>query len=451
MALMRHSFLLCVLLVLSLSTSCYSSSFKENDLLLRSYVDDDDREAIGFYGSGAAHPSYMNILENPKFSKPINLRTQLFSKSSSVKMVSVDDFGAKGNGAADDTQAFQKAWKAACSSNGAHVLLVPKKNYLVKPITFSGPCKSKLTMQIYGSIEASDDRSVYSKDLYHWIIFDNVRNLLVQGPGTINGNGQIWWQNSCKNKHTKPCGTLAPTSVTFYQCNNLVVKNLKFKDSQQMHVSFEDCTNVQASYLTVTAPETSPNTDGIHVANTQNITISNSIIGTGDDCISIVSGSQNVQASSITCGPGHGISIGSLGEGGSEDRVSKVTVNGAKISGTMNGVRIKTWQGGSGMASNIVFQNIEMNDVTNPIIIDQNYCDTSDKRKCKQQSKAVKVQNVLYKNIRGTSASKYAIAFDCSKSIPCQGIVLQNVQLHKRAKCSNVNLAYKENVSPRCA
>ncbi|KAK9912713.1 hypothetical protein M0R45_036563 [Rubus argutus] len=173
MALMRHSFSLCVLLVLSLSTSCYSSSFQENDSLL------------------------------------------LYT-SSSVKMVSVDDFGAKGNGAADDTQAFQKAWKAACSSNGAHVLLVPKKNYLVKPITFSGPCKSQLTMQIYGSIQASDDRSVYSKDLNHWIIFDNVQNLLVQGPGTINGNGQIWWQNSCKRKQTKPCGTSAPTAVTFY-------------------------------------------------------------------------------------------------------------------------------------------------------------------------------------------------------------------------------------------
>lgn len=45
-------------------------------------------------------------------------------------------------------QAFQKAWNAACSSNGAHVLLVPQKNYLVKPITFSGPCKSQLTMQV---------------------------------------------------------------------------------------------------------------------------------------------------------------------------------------------------------------------------------------------------------------------------------------------------------------
>lgn len=101
---MKHSFSLCVLLVLSLSASCYSSSFQESDSLLHSYVDDDDREAIGFYGSGAAHPSYMSIPENPKFSERIDLRTQLLSTSSSVKMVSVDDFGAKGNGVADDTQ-----------------------------------------------------------------------------------------------------------------------------------------------------------------------------------------------------------------------------------------------------------------------------------------------------------------------------------------------------------
>lgn len=38
-------------------------------------------------------------------------------------------------------------------------------------------------------------------------------------------------------------------------------------------------------------------------------------------------------------------------------------------------MRIKTWQGGSGSASNIKFQNIQMKNVSNPIIIDQNYCD----------------------------------------------------------------------------
>lgn len=59
------------------------------------------------------------------------------------------------------------------------------------------------------------------------------------------------------------------------------MKNLKIKDAQQIHVSFEKCTNVEASNLMITASENSPNTDGIHVADTYNIQISNSTIGTG--------------------------------------------------------------------------------------------------------------------------------------------------------------------------
>lgn len=70
-------------------------------------------------------------------------------------------------------------------------------------------------------------------------------------------------------------------AVTFNKCNNLLVKNLKIQDAQQMHVRFQNCINVEASHLTVTAPEDSPNTDGIHITNTQNITISSSVIGTG--------------------------------------------------------------------------------------------------------------------------------------------------------------------------
>ena len=52
--------------------------------------------------------------------------------------------------------------------------------------------------QIYGTLQASADRSAYSKDLTRWLVFENVQNLAVEGGGTIIGNGKIWWENSCK-------------------------------------------------------------------------------------------------------------------------------------------------------------------------------------------------------------------------------------------------------------
>jgi len=77
--------------------------------------------------------------------------------------------------------------------------VVAQKNYLVKPITFSGPCKSKsITVQISGSLVASDNPSDYKQDPTHWLMFDSVQKLSVKGGGTIDGNGNIWWQNSCK-------------------------------------------------------------------------------------------------------------------------------------------------------------------------------------------------------------------------------------------------------------
>ncbi|KAL2464671.1 Polygalacturonase ADPG1 [Forsythia ovata] len=388
-----------------------------------------------------AYPSYITTIEGFKFNNTTKIETGFSDYSTkfqrlatSVKTIDVQNFGAKGDGSTDDSKAFQDAWNEACSSTAAVTFIVPQgKNYLLKPLRFSGPCKSDITSS--GTLVASDNPSDYSKDGRHWLIFDSVQDLMLEGGGIINGNGN---------------------ALTLYKCRNLVVKDLKFQDAQQIHVSFDKCTHVQVSSLTISAPEGSPNTDGIHVTNTKNIQISSCTIGTGDDCISIVSGSQNVQATDITCGPGHGISIGSLGSRNSEAYVSDVVVNGAKLFGTTNGVRIKTWQGGSGSASYIKFQNVEMQNVKNPIIIDQNYCDKA--KACEEKSSTVQVKNVVYQNIKGTSASNIAIDLDCSKSHPCQGIVLQNVNLVRegggkaKATCNNiVNLKNVGSVSPLCA
>ncbi|XP_050116524.1 polygalacturonase-like isoform X4 [Malus sylvestris] len=427
MALQKNELILFFIITLPSFVLCYSS-LHENQLIDK-YVD----EASEF--DSKAYPSYFNTIDDGSnlFKGLIKESADVLclksfdkvdsSTSSSAETVSVNDFGAEGDGETDDTKAFEMAWKVACSSKEA-VMVAPKKTYRIKPIRFSGPCKSQLTVQVVGPSMAM---------------------------GKIGG--KIHAKPINLSIDLQPCKD-APMALTFCKSKNLMVRNLTIQDGQQIHVSFQKCMNVEVSNLSITAPPKSPNTDGIHVTDTQNILITSCVIATGDDCLSIVNGSKTVQASNITCGSGHGISIGSLGSGNSKAYVSDITVNGAKLYGTTNGIRIKTWQGGSGSASNIRFQNIEMHNVTNPILIDQYYCDR--KIPCKEQRSAVEVKNVVYKNIKGTSASDVAIKFDCSKSFPCLGIMLQDINLQHegrktaKALCNNVNVTSIGVVCPLC-
>ncbi|CAH9062793.1 unnamed protein product [Cuscuta europaea] len=452
------SILWVLIMFLTLAPSCLANLHDDNVTLYDiKYMEEE-------YGHDfRAYPSYMISPINGSWrgsDNKLRLKGLLSSRNlASPATINVDDYGARGDGEHDDSAAFKKAWKSACSSTARSVSfeVSQDKKYLLKPISFSGPCKSAITFQIYGSIEASDNQSDYKKHQRHWLLFKSVQNLMVEGGGTLDGNGKIWWQNSCKINKALPCKD-APTALTFYKCKRLTVKDLKIQNAQQIHVSFEKCSNVRVSNVVVTAPEASPNTDGIHVTGTKNINLTGCTIRTGDDCISIVSGARNVVATNIACGPGHGISIGSLGAGNSKAYVSNVIVNGAKLSRTTNGVRIKTWQGGSGSASNIKFQNIKMYDVKNPIIIDQNYCDQN--KPCKDNKKSnVEVKNVVYENISGTSATEMAIDFDCDKRHSCRGIVLRDVNLKRegggeaKATCRNVhfnNDIANDNVSPQC-
>lgn len=146
---------------------------------------------------------------------------------------------------------------------------------------------------------------------------------------------------------------------------------------------------------------------------------------TGDDCISIQTGCSNIYIHDVDCGPGHGISIGGLGKDNTKACVSNIIVRDVTMHETTNGVRIKSWQGGSGSVKQVMFSNIQVNEVANPIIIDQYYCDGGG---CHNQTSAVAVSNINYINIKGTY-TKEPVRFACSDSLPCTGISMSTIEL----------------------
>jgi hypothetical protein len=79
------------------------------------------------------------------------------------------------------------------------------------------------------------------------------------------------------------------------------------------------------------------------------------------------------------------------------------------------------------LVSKIIFRNIKMNNVSNPIIIDQYYCDS--RKPCANQTSAISIENISFVHVRGTSASKEAIKISCSDSSPCRNILLQDIDL----------------------
>ncbi|KAI8528252.1 hypothetical protein RHMOL_Rhmol12G0136000 [Rhododendron molle] len=284
-------------------------------------------------------------------------------------------FGAKGDGASDDTKAFQSAWAAACKVEASTITVPSKFTFLVGPISFAGPnCQPNIVFQAF----------------------------------------------------------------RFYGSSNVIVKGITIQNSPLCHLKFDNCIGVSVFNMSISSPGDSPNTDGIHLQNSQNVLIRNTNLACGDDCVSIQTGCSNVYIHDVNCGPGHGISIGGLGKDKTKACVSNITVRNINMRNTMTGVRIKTWQGGSGSVQGVLLSNIQVSEVEIPIVIDQYYCDG---RKCKNQTSAVALSDITYEKISGTYTVQPAY-LACSDSIPCVDVILSDINLSRLQEKYHMDAAF---------
>ncbi|XP_050237274.1 exopolygalacturonase-like [Mercurialis annua] len=348
----------------------------------------------------------------------------------------VTKFGAKADDKSDSSTSFIKTWRAACDSGAAGAkMLIPKGNYVAGPMVFEGPCKGKITFELQGIVKATTDLSQYSDP--NWISFERIDGLTMLGGGTFDGQGAASW------KYNKGGGGTLPDQLKFFRVDNSDISGITSLNSKYFHYHVVSCTSINFHDLKITAPGDSPNTDGMHISLSKGISLTNSAIGTGDDCVSIGQGATNVKVSKVTCGPGHGFSVGSLGKVKNEADVTGISVSDCTLTGTTNGARIKTYAGSSpSAANNIIFNNLVMNNVQNPIIIDQFYGSSS------KQPSQVKLSDIHFTNIKGTSATPEAVTLKCSSAAPCAQVELTNINLTHgggagKASCSNAKVVGK--------
>ncbi|CAI8617036.1 unnamed protein product [Vicia faba] len=313
----------------------------------------------------------------------------------------VMDFGAVGDGKTDDAQAFASAWSKACQAGGMSTLVIPSgKSFLVTKVNFNGPCNAKILIKFQGQIIAPP-KSGWKSEAY-LISIEHVNGLTIDGndQGGVDGDGSTWWD--CKS-----CNR--PDVLFFNACNDLSVNKLKISNSPRAHVAVTQCNHATFSGISIDSPATSPNTDGFDISFSTYVLIQDSNIKSGDDCVAINGGSSFINVTGVYCGPGHGISVGSLGLKRSDDRVSNVHVRNCTLTGTQNGARIKTAAGGSGYAKNITYEQIILQNVRNPIFIDQAYNNRLD-------DTSIMVSSVTYRGFTGTSSCVFSINLNCSTS-----------------------------------
>lgn len=164
-------------------------------------------------------------------------------------------------------------------------------------------------------------------------------------------------------------------SLSFKFVTNGRIDHITSINSKMFHFNIYDNQKISINHVKILAPAESPNTDGIHIGRSNDIRITNSEIRTGDDCISLKQGSRDIHIQNVQCGPGHGISVGSLGKDEGEEEVRGITVRNCTFQGSDNGLRIKTWAASTrNIASDFTFEDIVVENVRNPINIDQEYC-----------------------------------------------------------------------------
>lgn len=379
-------------------------------------------------------------------------------------MKNIKDFEAFFTSERGWSGAFEEAVAALEREQGG-TILVPPGIYE----TYSIELKSNMTLYLEAGAEIrflqnwQGYRVVHSEfegkqeDLTMPCIYaHDAENVTLCGQGTLNGQGDYWWEN----RKNIPQGR--PFLVCFERCGHVKVLDVKLVNSPVWTVHPLYCSDVEIRGITIRNPKDSPNTDGINPDGCCNVRIADCLVDVGDDCITLKSGTEdtpvkmpceNITITNCNMVHGHGgVVIGSEMSGG----VRNVVISNCVFQDTDRGIRVKTRRGRGGSMESILISNVMMDRVLCPFVFNMYYrCGMNggsykDKLAHEVDSSTPSIRNIQIQGCMVTDASAAAGFFYGLPERPVENVSISDCSIRMKEGAESGHPGMMEDLPPMC-
>src|SRR5665213_3321310 len=284
----------------------------------------------------------------------------------------------------------------------------------------------------------------------------------LMGYGVINGRGgdKLITVNSQTNPTSFTVGASSPWDLAvggnedvpilmmIPKVANVTLYKITLLNSPHFHVrvtgqgsvaASKNQTNLTVWGIKLLTPWSTHNTDGIDPTGANNVTITNSLIGDGDDEIAI-SGSSlsaNFTFSNLLLNSGHGVSIGSITtKGVSNVLATNLNFSGQAADGNEIALRIKSYCSVGGAVSNITYNGVCVRNVATTIDLDPFYSSGSGTTAC--PAFGTPAAPITYQNIYATTSGRINLQGFDPATAPSY-VVLNNVFVNSSTLKLRVN------------
>ncbi len=210
-----------------------------------------------------------------------------------LAIFNVREFGAVGDGQTRDTAALQGAIDA-CSAAGGGLVYFPAGRFLSGTISLKDNVTLHLSPSavLLGSPEAGDyvakpfparDLDIGGFEIWSLVHADGAKNIGIEGPGTIDGNGKTFPPRA-KIQPLDVASGVRPRAVFLKDCQRVTVRDVRIANSAMWSLHLARCENVFVESISVFT-EFFVQQDGIVIDSSRDVRIAFCTVNTVDDAL----------------------------------------------------------------------------------------------------------------------------------------------------------------------